>query len=232
MSHPVVRLTGVTKDYQSESITTRVLHGVDLTLEHGEFAALMGPSGCGKSTLLNIMGLLDKATTGTLELNGVETTSLHERERTALRGRDLGFIFQFHHLLPAFTALENAMMPLMADAGRPTPQMREQAMAMLDEVGMAGFAKRNARQLSGGQQQRVAIARAMARRPPLVLADEPTGNLDSKTSAQAFEFMRKLNTLHGAAFLIVTHDARIAQRCDRVIEMVDGRIQSDTAATQ
>ncbi len=231
MDDRVLAVHGLTKDYVTGDITTHVLLGIDLTLAPGEFAALVGPSGCGKTTLLNMIGLLDTPTSGTLTLAGVETAGLKDAQRTALRGRTLGFIFQFHHLLPAFSALENVLMPLMVDAGRPDDAMRGRATALLDAVGLTEFADRNARNLSGGQQQRVAIARSLARQPTLVLADEPTGNLDTQSSAQAFELMRGFNRDNGAAFLIVTHDVGIAARCDRIIEMLDGRVVKDRKTT-
>jgi lipoprotein-releasing system ATP-binding protein len=227
MGEDLLLLHDVVKDYGSGDTAVRVLHGINLTLKAGEFAALVGPSGCGKTTLLNLMGLLDTPTGGTLQLTGVETTTLKDAQRTELRGKALGFIFQFHHLLPAFSALENVIMPLLVDSGRPSKATRELGTSLLAAVGLEKFADRNARQLSGGQQQRVAIARALARHPPLVLADEPTGNLDTQASAQAFDLMRQLNREQGAAFLVVTHDQRIAARCDRIIEMLDGRVVRD-----
>ena len=187
----------------------------------------MGPSGSGKSTLLNIVGLLDRPTSGRVVLAGTDTTGLDERALTTLRARTLGFVFQFHHLLPAFTALENVMLPAWADEGMPSQAMRARAAEMLDAVGLSDRAGYRTNDLSGGQQQRVAIARALARRPPLVLADEPTGNLDTASSNEIFELMRRFNGEYGTTFLVVTHDPRIADRCQRVIEIVDGRISRD-----
>jgi lipoprotein-releasing system ATP-binding protein len=208
---------------------TRALAGVDLTLGHGELAALIGPSGSGKSTLLNIIGLLDRPTQGRVVVDGVDTGGLDDRTLTRLRGRVLGFVFQFHHLLPAFTALENVMLPAWGDRGVPTEAARTQATAMLDAVGLADRIHHRAGDLSGGQQQRVAIARALAGRPRLVLADEPTGNLDTASSDEVFELMRRFNRDLATTFLVVTHDHRIADRCERVIEIVDGRIRLDQA---
>ena len=219
-------MEGVVRDY-GERVRTRALHGVSLELHGGEFVALIGPSGSGKSTLLNIIGLLDRPTAGRVMVAGTDTSTLDERALTTLRARYLGFVFQFHHLLPAFTATENVMLPEWADAGRPTGEMRRRAQAMLDAVGLSDRAQGKTRDLSGGQQQRVAIARAMVRRPPLVLADEPTGNLDSASADEVFELMRRFNEDYRTTFLVVTHDARIAARCQRVIEIVDGRITSD-----
>jgi lipoprotein-releasing system ATP-binding protein len=226
MAEPVLQLQGITKDYGEQAVT-RVLHGIDLTLQPGEFAALMGPSGSGKSTLLNLIGLLDRPTGGKVLIQGQDTSRLDDGELARMRGRTLGFIFQFHHLLGAFSALENVMMPLLADRGRATAEMRERGMELLRAVGLGERASALPSQLSGGQQQRVAIARALVTSPPLVLADEPTGNLDTGTSAQVFELLRRFNVERGATFLVVTHDPRLAERCDRIIQIIDGRIQRD-----
>jgi lipoprotein-releasing system ATP-binding protein len=210
---------------------TRALAGVDLVLGRGELTALIGPSGSGKSTLLNIIGLLDRPSSGRVVLNGIDTTPLDDRALTTLRGRTLGFIFQFHHLLPAFTALENVMLPAWGHEGTPSSEMRTRATQMLEAVGLSDRMTYRANDLSGGQQQRVAIARALARRPALVLADEPTGNLDTVSSDEVFELMGRFNRELETTFLVVTHDSRIADRCGRVIEIVDGQIQSDQRRT-
>lgn len=223
LKQPLLRLRGVTKCY-GEAVITEVLHGIDLTLEQGEMAALVGPSGSGKSTLLNLLGLLDRPTGGRIEVLGTDIATLDDAALTRFRGRTLGFVFQFHHLLPAFTAIENVMMPLIADRGRQESGMRELALDLLAQVEMAGFADRLSSKLSGGQQQRVSIARALAMNPSLVLADEPTGNLDTRSGDQAFELLRARNRQFGTAFLVVTHDPALAERCDRIIELVDGRI--------
>jgi lipoprotein-releasing system ATP-binding protein len=204
-----------------------VLHGVDLSLQAGEFAALVGPSGSGKSTLLNLVGLLDRPTGGKVWLAGEDTSALDEAGLTRFRGEKLGFVFQFHHLLPAFTALENAMMPLWARHGRPAPWMEERARGLLAAVGLSGLLDRKPSQLSGGQQQRVAVARALVGKPALVLADEPTGNLDTHTSDEIFALLRGTAAAEGGTFLLVTHDRRLAERCDRILTLVDGRIVSD-----
>jgi lipoprotein-releasing system ATP-binding protein len=214
------------RDY-GEHVRTRALRGVDLDLHRGGFAALVGPSGSGKSTLLNIIGLLDRPTEGRVLVAGSDTSRLDERALTTLRARSLGFVFQFHHLLPAFTAVENVMLPEWGDAGVATREMRIRAEEMLAAVGLTDRAEYRARDLSGGQQQRVAIARAMVRRPPLVLADEPTGNLDTASADEVFELMRRFNRDYRTSVLVVTHDPRIAARCERVIEIVDGRVTSD-----
>jgi lipoprotein-releasing system ATP-binding protein len=226
VADPILSVVKVVREY-GERVRTRALAGVDLVLEPGEFAALIGPSGSGKSTLLNIVGLLDRPTTGRVILAGTDTSGLDERALTALRAHTLGFVFQFHHLLPAFTAVENVMLPAWADQGMPSRQMRTRAEELLAAVGLSDRAGYRTNDLSGGQQQRVAIARALARRPALVLADEPTGNLDTASSDEVFELMRRFNRTFGTTFLVVTHDPRIAARCNRVIEIVDGLVKSD-----
>lgn len=223
---PLLLLEGVRRSF-GEKVVTEVLHGIDLRLDHGEFTALIGPSGSGKSTLLHLLGLLDRPTSGRIVLAGRDVSELSEEERTELRGRTLGFIFQFHHLLPEFTAEENVYMPMLAVRGREEPGMRERARKLLTAIGLADRMTYRVTDLSGGQQQRVAIARALAMSPPLVLADEPTGNLDTETGDQVFALLRRFNQEDGTAFLIVTHDPRIAERCDRVIDLVDGRVRSD-----
>ena len=223
---PVMQLQDVTKDYGDE-VVTRVLHGVSVELLRGEFTALIGPSGSGKSTLLNLMGLLDRPSGGSLRVQGRDTAGLDDDALAALRGEALGFVFQFHHLLPEFTALENVAMPLLARRGWLDDEMQERAAQLLDAVGLSDRAHHKANALSGGQQQRVAIARALVGNPALVLADEPTGNLDTHTSDQVFELLRRFNRERATTFLVVTHDPRLAARCDRVLEVVDGRIVSD-----
>jgi lipoprotein-releasing system ATP-binding protein len=224
----VLRLDGVTKSFGiGTPVEVEVLHGIDLRLTRGEFVALIGPSGSGKSTLLNLIGLLDRPTSGSLALGGVETTTLDDRALTALRGRSIGFVFQYHHLISAFTAAENVLMPMLVDRTFPDDDMRERADDLLRQFGLFDWRDRPVTQLSGGQQQRVAIARALAMNPALVLADEPTGNLDTKSSDVAFDLMREINVTRGTTFLIVTHDPRLARRCDRIVEVVDGRITSD-----
>lgn len=223
---PILTVEHAVKEY-GDRVKTRALDDVTVSLGRGEFAALMGPSGSGKSTLLNLVGLLDRPTAGRIVVEGTDTTSLGDSALTALRARSLGFVFQFHHLLPAFTAVENVMLPAWGDEGRPSAEMRRNAEALLDAVGLAERKHRRPSDLSGGEQQRVAIARALARNPALVLADEPTGNLDTESAAEVFSLMRRFNHERQTTFLIVTHDARIAAQCDRVIELVDGRLRRD-----
>jgi lipoprotein-releasing system ATP-binding protein len=221
----VLRMEGITKSYGAGTpAATEVLHGIDLRLARGEFVALVGPSGSGKSTLLNIVGLLDRPTSGKLYLDGRDTSMLDEAELTTLRGHSIGFIFQYHYLIAAFSALENVMMPALLERGSPDRAMRERARQLLDQVGLAQWRDHLATNLSGGQQQRVAIARALALDPPLILADEPTGNLDTKTADAVFELMRSVSARNRTTFLFVTHNTALAQRCDRIVELVDGRI--------
>ena len=227
---PTLRLEGIRKSYGTGTAhETEVLHGIDLLLARGEFAALIGPSGSGKSTLLNLIGLLDKPTAGKLFLTGQEAENLPDKALTLLRGNAIGFVFQFHNLLPAFTAVENVMLPLLSARGRPDAAMRAWAEELIEKVGLKPWGHHLANDLSGGQQQRVAIARALVMQPALVLADEPTGNLDTQSADTIFDLMRSVSHVSGTTFLIVTHDPRLAKRCDRIIEMVDGKIASDVA---
>jgi lipoprotein-releasing system ATP-binding protein len=222
----LLRLTDIHKTYGAGTdVAVEVLHGIDLSISRGEFTALIGPSGSGKSTLLNLIGLLEPPSSGSYVFGGSETTTLPERALTALRARSIGFVFQFHHLLPAFTATENVLMPGMVTEGPVTPARREAARELLRAVGLGDRLDYLPRKLSGGQQQRVAIARALSLAPPLVLADEPTGNLDTHSADEIFALMRKFNAESGVAFLVVTHDPRLAHRCDRIVTLVDGRIE-------
>jgi len=226
MADTLLRLQNVVKAYGNRVLTT-VIHGVDFTVTQGELTALIGPSGSGKSTLLNLMGLLDRPTSGLVEVRGQDISRLDDLALARFRGRSIGFVFQFHHLLPAFTALENVLLPLWSDRGRVSRVERQHAYSLLERVGMADYAKHKATDLSGGQQQRVAIARALVMDPAIVLADEPTGNLDSQTADKVFSLLREFGREKGCAMIVVTHDARIAARCDRVVKLVDGRIVSD-----
>ncbi len=222
----VLRVVDVKKSFGTE-VVTEVLRGSSFDLRRGEFVALIGPSGSGKSTLLNLVGLLDRPTSGRVELAGQSTAALSDAELTRLRSQSLGFIFQFHHLIGALSVLENLMMPLAIRNGRLHGDHRQLAIEALATVGLAEKEQARPDQLSGGQQQRVAIARALIARPQLVLADEPTGNLDTKTADHIFSMLRSINEQHRLTFLIVTHDPRMAQRCDRVIRIEDGLIVAD-----
>lgn len=204
-----------------------VLHGLDLRVNRGEFLALVGPSGSGKSTLLNILGLLERMTSGSYRLAGEAVQGLDDAALTLRRRSTLGFVFQFHHLLPAFTALENVTLPALMAEGRVSARHRDHARGLLDAVGLAKAMDKRPGELSGGMQQRVAIARALVMNPPLVLADEPTGNLDTATSSEVFGLLRRIHAEHGTSFIVVTHDPRLAARCDRLVELVDGQIARD-----
>jgi lipoprotein-releasing system ATP-binding protein len=228
MATPIIALDNIRKTYnEGTPVAQEVLHGVNFTIQEGEFTALIGPSGSGKSTLLNILGLLEPASSGSYHLNGREMAQEGEDERTRARLSTLGFIFQFHHLLPAFNALENVQMPGLMLDGDYTPARRADALALLEAVGLKEAVLKKPNALSGGMQQRVAIARALALAPKVVLADEPTGNLDTKTADDIFALLRRFNQERGTAFVIVTHDPRLAERCDRKISLVDGVIAED-----
>jgi len=227
---PILRLEGVRKSF-GKKVVTEVLHGIDLAVQPGEFVAMVGPSGAGKSTLLNLVGLLDRPTSGRIFLDGTDTSTLDDAGLTRFRGEKIGFVFQHHHLLPAFTTLENVMMPLLVHRGSPDDEMRERARELLVRVGLEDKITARASDLSGGQQQRVAVARALAMHPPLVLADEPTGNLDTHAADQVFDLLREFNREYRGAFVIVTHDTRLANRCDRIVAIVDGVIESDVRKT-
>jgi len=226
VAEEIVRLEDVCKSYNvGQSSQTEILHHIGFAVQQGEFMALIGASGSGKSTLLNIIGLLDRPTSGRLRIKGDDTSTLSEEQITRLRGHAIGFVFQAHHLISAFTALENVMMPMLVDHGFPTPEMYARAKDLIALVGLKAVGDNRATNMSGGQAQRVAIERALAMNPYLVLADEPTGNLDTASADGAFQLMRKVNRESGASFLIVTHNLDLAKRCDRTIELSDGRLK-------
>ncbi|MCE3271702.1 MAG: transporter ATP-binding protein [Ramlibacter sp.] len=228
MKSELVALSGVRKSYNlGRPNETEVLHGLELRITSGEFAALMGPSGSGKSTLLNILGLLEPMTSGSYRLLGEEVDALDDAQLTLRRRRTLGFVFQFHHLLPAFSALENVTLPVLMSDGRVGSAQRERARELLAAVGLAAAMHKKPSELSGGMQQRVAIARSLVLQPALVLADEPTGNLDSASSDEVFSHLRSIHRERGTSFVIVTHDPRLGLRCDRLVELVDGKISRD-----
>jgi lipoprotein-releasing system ATP-binding protein len=225
---PLIELGEVRKTYNAGLPSeAEVLHGIDLRVMPGEFIALIGPSGSGKSTLLSIIGLLERMSTGRYRLQGEEVQSLDDNSLTLRRRNALGFVFQFHHLLPAFTALENVTMPALMAEGRVSGVQLAKARELLDAVGLGKAMNKRPSELSGGMQQRVAIARALVMEPPLVLADEPTGNLDTASSDEVFVQLRRMHAERGVSFVVVTHDPRLAARCDRLVELVDGRISRD-----
>jgi lipoprotein-releasing system ATP-binding protein len=222
----ILRLDDIRKTY-TNGVDEEVLFGVDLELRTGDFAVLVGKSGSGKTTLLNIIGLLDTPTAGRLFLDDRETSTLDEDERAQLRREYIGFIFQFHHLLPDFNVLENVLMPCRIRGKEYEEAARDRAVEMLEMVGLGEKIQTPVNELSGGQQQRVATVRAFANDPTVVLADEPTGSLDSETSRSVMDLMRDINRETGTAFLMVTHDPELTDYADRVIELQDGRIVSD-----
>jgi len=223
-------MRGVRKSFNvGLPIETEVLHGIDLDLAPGEFCAVMGPSGSGKSTLLNIVGLLDRPTSGSLRICGEETTGLDDHALTRLRGHTIGFVFQYHNLLTGFTALENVMMPMIGGTGFVGADSEQRAARLLDSVGLSKWRDNLATNLSGGQQQRVAVARSLAMDPQLLLADEPTGNLDTKSADAVFALLRQANRERGMAVLFVTHNAQLGARCDRIIQVVDGMLTGSTS---
>ncbi len=227
---PLVVVQSVRKKFLHEGQEVVILEGIDLTIEQGEMLAVVGPSGAGKSTLLQILGTLDLPTSGAILYEGQDVTRYSAARLADFRNRKLGFVFQFHHLLPEFTALENVMMPGLI-RGLPAAPLRNRATALLDEVGLAHRTTHRPGELSGGEQQRVALARALVMDPKLVLADEPTGNLDSKTSEGIHRLFSELNRQRGTTFLIVTHSRDLAERMARKVSMRDGRIEEDVRQT-
>jgi len=226
MLNTVMELKGITKVY-GEKIKTQVLFGVDLQFYEGSFNAIIGQSGSGKSTLMNILGTLDNPTDGEIFINGQNTKSMKANEISFLRNQNIGFIFQFHYLLPEFTALENVLMPYKISKQKITPEILDRANELLDFVGLKKVKNNLAKNMSGGQQQRVAIARSLINNPKIILADEPTGNLDSDSTEQVYTLLREINAKYKTTFIIITHDRKIAEKADRIIEIKDGRINMD-----
>ncbi len=226
----IIKLENVKKIY-GEVVKNTVLKGINLEIEKGTFNAIIGQSGSGKSTLLNIMGTLDKESEGEVYINGVSTKSLSKNDISALRNKEIGFIFQFHHLLPEFNAIENIMMPALIEGAKDAKTISKRAEFLLDKVGLLKLKNNMALNLSGGQQQRVAIARALMNNPGIILADEPTGNLDSDTTMEIYNLLREINKEFGTTFIIITHDNRIASLADRIIEIENGEIAKDSLET-
>jgi lipoprotein-releasing system ATP-binding protein len=224
---PLVELRDVHKVYEHEGKPLEVLKGIDLTIRTGEMLSIVGQSGAGKSTLLHLVGTLDMPTRGTVVIDREDVTRLSSARVAALRNRSIGFVFQFHHLLPDFNALENVMMPGMIQGGIPKGVLRERALKLLDEVGLSHRTTHRPGELSGGEQQRVALARALMLEPKLLLADEPTGNLDTENSAAIHRLFHELNARHNTTMVIVTHNPELARSVPRVITMRDGRIERD-----
>jgi len=226
VASPIVTVRGLERNYQQGAITVRALRGVDLEIAPGEFTALMGPSGSGKTTLLNQIGALDTPTAGTVLIEDQDLTQLSSGELSDLRLRRLGFVFQSYNLIPVLSALENAEFVLML-RGVSASERRRIVMETLASVGLRGMEHRRPSELSGGQQQRVAVARAIAGKPALVLADEPTANLDSKTGEDLIALMKQLNEEHGVTFVFATHDPKVMHAARRVIRLEDGMIEED-----
>lgn len=226
MSKEILQLINIDKSY-GKKVITKVLNNINLTFYEGEFVAIIGQSGSGKSTLLNIIGSLDKPTSGDILFKGENISHFTNNEMANFRNKSIGFIFQFHFLLSEFDVLENVLMPTWIKYDSDTEKEKERALELLEYVGLKDFIDRNSSNLSGGQQQRVAIARALMNNSDIILADEPTGNLDSESSKQIYKLLREINLKFKTTFIIVTHDPRISDMCDRVIEIMDGKIIKD-----
>ena len=223
----IIRLTGVEKIYRTDEIETLALENVNMDVEKGEFISVMGPSGCGKSTLLNIIGLLDTPTKGTVELCGQQTGQMGDSQLASFRNHNIGFVFQSFHLIPSLNVLENVMLPLIYRKGGSASERRARAKEVIEKLGLSHRMKHMPGQLSGGQCQRVAIARAIAGNPEIILADEPTGNLDSKMGAEVMALLHELNKEQGKTIVMVTHNEQQAQDTDRIVRFFDGRQIAD-----
>ncbi len=222
-----IRLEKVEKYYGEGELRTRVLHDIDLSFANGSFSSIIGPSGSGKSTLLNILGTLDRPSNGKVFISGTRADQMKKNELARLRNKELGFIFQFHYLLPEFTARENVLMPHLIGGGKKTKEALERADELLNLVGLSKVKDNLATKMSGGQQQRTAIARALMNKPNIILADEPTGNLDTENSDQVYRTFREINRTLGTTFIIVTHNRKMAELTDRIVEITDGRVSLD-----
>jgi putative ABC transport system ATP-binding protein len=224
----LIELSGISKSYRTGDVVTPVLFGIDLQVSQGDYVALMGPSGSGKSTLMNLLGLLDRADGGHYRLDGQDVTDLSAAQHAEVRNRTIGFVFQSFNLLKRMNVLENVALPLLY-AGQSRAAARLRAREVLEQVGLATYEHRMPNQLSGGQQQRVAIARSLVNRPPLLLADEPTGNLDTKTTNEVLEVIGQLNREQGLTIVIVTHEADVARHAKRLVKLKDGVVVYDGA---
>lgn len=222
----VIELNQINKFY-GNIVRQQVLYDLDLSFESNTFNSIIGQSGSGKSTLLNIMGTLDKPTSGEVYLNGRRTDALKMKEIARVRNQDIGFIFQFHYLIPEYNIIDNVLMPYKIFHGKVPQPVKERAYELLDAVGLSEVAKNNATAVSGGQAQRAAIARALINEPKIILADEPTGNLDTKSTEVVYRLLRDLNEQYGTTFVVITHDMNVAEQTDRIVELEDGRIKRD-----
>lgn len=227
MTEPVIRVVDLKKDYVNEEVVTPVLHGVSFEIPKGQFVAIMGPSGSGKSTLMHILGFLDTLTSGKYYFNGKDVSTIDEDALAEMRGQHVGFIFQAFHLLPKTTVMENVMLPLLY-SDVPAREREALAMKAITAVGLRHRAQNLSNQLSGGERQRVAIARALIREPAVIFADEPTGNLDSKSGTQVMKLLQDLNVHEGHTIVLVTHETYTSEHAERIIRLKDGRIESDT----
>lgn len=231
MTHPVIRTSQITRDLKLGSHTIHALRGIDMEIHKNEMVGIVGPSGSGKSTLLGIIGGLDSPTGGIIEIDGIDITHMNEDELTEVRNEKIGFIFQFFNLIPTLTALENVSLPIeFAQTRRHNPKKR--AKELLDMLGLGDRMRHRPNELSGGQQQRVAIARALANDPPILLADEPTGNLDSKSGANVMSALNIIRQESGTTVVLVTHDPNLASRMDRVLTLVDGQLADGLVITE
>ena len=228
MDNNIIELKNINKIY-GKAMDTQVLFDINVSFKEKSFNSIIGESGSGKSTMLNIMGTLDKPTSGEVYIDGERTDLMSKDELAETRNQKIGFIFQFHYLLPDFTALENVLIPYMIKNVKPPKEIKERALELLELVGLSKVKNNLPNNMSGGQQQRAAIARALMNNPNIILADEPTGNLDSRSTENVYAIMREMNEKFKTTFIIITHDKRIAERTDRVIEISDGRILSDVS---
>ncbi|MBI4894799.1 MAG: ABC transporter ATP-binding protein [Candidatus Aenigmarchaeota archaeon] len=226
VDRPVIQLVGVGKTYDMGEVKAEVLHGIDFSVDRGEFVAIVGASGSGKSTLLQIMGLLDRPTKGKVLINGIDSSKMSDDELADMRGRNIGFVFQFFNLYPTLSARGNVELPMMIQ-GMPSGERTRRAREILRSVGLSDKEENMPSQLSGGQKQRVSIARALAMEPALILADEPTGNLDSKTGQEVIDMIARLGKGGNRTILVITHDRHIAEHAERIVEIKDGRVISD-----
>jgi len=226
MGDSILKLENIDKVY-GEKIKTKVLHNINLEFEQGTFNSIIGASGSGKSTLLNIIGTLDTPTEGKVIIDGKRTDTMKKNEIANLRNKTMGFIFQFHYLLPEFTALENILMPYRIGNNKVTKEVKKRAEELIEFVGLGDVKNNLATDMSGGQQQRTAVARALINKPKLLLADEPTGNLDSESTEKVYSLLRDISKEMNTTFIVITHDKKIAERTDRIIELKDGKINMD-----
>ena len=223
----VIELRHIDKTYVSGDIRTQVLFDINLAIEEGSFNSIIGQSGSGKTTLMNILGTLDRPSRGEVLIDGRNTATMKKNDISRLRNQTIGFVFQFHYLLPEFTAMENVLMPYWIESTRPSAEVRARAEKLIEMVGLGKVKNNMATKMSGGQQQRTAIARALTNKPKIILADEQTGNLDSDTSDTVFRLLHDINRKLGTTFVIVTHNRKIAEETDRIIEIKDGKIFAD-----